>query len=115
MIEQNAYEVKMKELRNDEVVLESQIKNFKKENPNGEITLERIKKVFLTANTAKKTFRGYDKYKKRELLEILLWNLEIENKKIANSRFKMPYQLLANTPKNCDLATMLGDRDSNPD
>jgi len=70
--------------------------------------LEQIKKVFLTANTTKKTFLKYDKYKKRELLEILLWNLEIENEKIANIRFKMPYQLLANTPKNCDLATMLG-------
>ena len=70
--------------------------------------MEQIKKVFLTANTTKKTFLKYDKYKKRELLEILLWNLEIENEKIANIRFKMPYQLLANTLKNCDLATMLG-------
>jgi hypothetical protein len=54
--------------------------------------LEQIKKVFLTANTAKKTFLGYNKYKKRDLLEILLWNLEIENKKIANIKFKMPYR-----------------------
>lgn len=66
------------------------------------------------AKTTKKTFLKYDKHEKRNLLEILLWNLEIENKKIANIRFKMPYQLLANTPKNCDLATMLRGRDSNP-
>ena len=114
LIDQNSYEVKMKELEKDKIVIESQIKNFKKENGNDETTLEQIKKVFLTANTAKKTFLEYDKYKKRDLLEILLWNLEIENKKIANLRFKMPYQLLANTPKNCDLATMLRGRDSNP-
>ena len=115
LIDKNVYEAKIKELGNDEVVIESQIKNFKRENPNDKITLEQVKKVFLTANTAKKTFTGYDKYKKRNLLKILLWNLEIENKKIANLKFKMPYQLLANTPKNCDLATMLGDRESNPD
>ena len=115
LIDKNVYEAKIKELGNDEVVIKSQIKNFKRENPNDKITLEQVKKVFLTANTAKKTFTGYDKYKKRNLLKILLWNLEIENKKIANLKFKMPYQLLANTPKNCDLATMLGDRESNPD
>ena len=115
LVDKNVYEAKMKELENNKIVLESQIKNFRKENGDGKTTLEQIKKVFLIANTAKKTFTGYDKYKKRELLEILLWNLEIENKKIANLRFKMPYQLLANTPKNCDFATMFGDRDSNPD
>ncbi len=115
LIDKNVYEAKVKELENGRVAVESQIKNFKVENVNGEITLEQIKNVFLMASKAKNTFMQYDKYKKRELLEILLWNLEIENKKIANIRFKMPYQLLANTPKKCDFATMLGDRDSNPD
>ena len=115
LIDKNTYEAKMKELSNDEVALNSQIKNFKKENGNSKETLEQVKKAFLIASTTKKTFFKYDKYKKRELLETLLWNLEIENKKIANTRFKMPYQLMANTPKNCDFTTLLGDRDSNPD
>ena len=115
LLDKNVYEAKMKELSNDEVALNSQIKNFKKENGNSKETLEQVKKAFLVASTTKKTFLKYDKYKKRGLLETLLWNLEIENKKIANTRFKMPYQLMANTPKNCDFTTMLGDRDSNPD
>lgn len=114
LVDKNVWEAKMKELDNNRVEIESQLQNFKVENGNGEITLEQIKNVFLFANKAKETFTGYDKYKKRELLEILLWNLEIENKKIADIRFKMPYQLLANTPKKCDFATLFGDRDSNP-
>lgn len=115
LIDKNVYEAKMKELENNRVELENQIQNLKVENGYDETTLEQIKNVFLLANKAKETFRGYDKYKKRELLEILLWNLDIENKKIADVRFKMPYQLLANTPKKCDFTTMFGDRDSNPD
>lgn len=115
LIEQTVYEAKMKELENDKVILESQFKNINIKNLNSLATLEQIKKVFLTAIKAKKTFLKYDDNRKRELLKTLLWNFTIENKKIASFRFKMPYELLANTPKNCDLATMLGDRDSNPD
>ncbi len=115
MVVQDVYEAKSKELENNEIVIKSQMKNFKGENISDEATLEQVKKVFLTANTSKKEFLSYDKYEKRELLETLLWNLEIKDKKIANIRFKMPYQLLANTPKNCDSATLFGDRDSNPD
>lgn len=115
LIEQAVYEAKMKELENDKVILESQFENINGRNLNGLATLEQIKKVFLTASKAKKTFVSYDDNKKRELLETILWNFTIENKKIADFRFKMPYELLANTPKNCDLETMLGDRDSNPD
>lgn len=115
LIEQSVYEAKMKELENDKVALENQFKSINRKNTNSLATLEQIKKVFLTASRAKKTFLKHDDNKKRELLEILLWNFTIENKKIADFRFKMPYELLANTPKNCDLATMLGDRDLNPD
>ncbi len=114
LIEQSVYEAKMKELENDKIVLENQFKTINGKNINSLATLEQIKKVFLTASRAKKTFLKYNDNKKRELLEILLWNFTIENKKIADFRFKMPYELLANTPKNCDLETMLGDRDSNP-
>lgn len=115
LIEQSLYESKLKELDNNKTVLESQIRNSNLKNINNENTLEQIKNVFLTASRAKKDFLERDPYQKRELLEILLWNIEIENEKIAHSRFKEPYNILANTPKNCDFSTMLGDRDSNPD
>ncbi len=115
LIEQSLYEAKLKELDNDKTVLESQIKNSNLKNINAENTLERIKDIFLTASRAKKSFFERDPYQKRELLETLLWNIKLENKKIAYSRFKEPYNILANTPKNCDFSTMLGDRDSNPD
>lgn len=115
LIEQSLYEAKLKELENNKMALESQIKNSNFGNGNSENTLEQIKDIFLTASRAKKDFLNRDPYQKRNLLENLLWNIEIENEKIAHSRFKEPYNILANTPKNCDFSTMLGDRDSNPD
>ncbi|MFA6896943.1 MAG: recombinase family protein [Patescibacteria group bacterium] len=115
LIEQSLYEAKLRELENNKTALESQIKNSNFVNGNGETTLEQIKNIFLTANRAKENFLERDPSQKRNLLETLLWNVEIENEKIAHSRFKEPYTILANTPKNCDFSTMLGDRDSNPD
>jgi len=107
LVSRSDYEAKMKELENAEIGLENQIKNAGAKSGTDENTLEQIKDIFLTASRAKKDFLSRDPYQKRELLEILLWNLEIENEKIAHSRFKEPYNILANTPKNCDFSTML--------
>ena len=51
----------------------------------------------------------------RKMLEKLLSNATFKNKFIVNYQFKSIYSVLANTPKNCDLPTLLGDLDSNQD
>ena len=107
LIDQSLYESKLKELENNKTTLKSQLSNLGVGNIDRENTLEQIKNIFLTASRAKKDFMERDPYQKRELLEILLWNIEIENEKIAHSRFKEPYSILATTPKNCDFSTML--------
>ncbi len=112
VISKEAYEKKSQSLNNEQITLESQIKTLTKDNP--KITLEQTKNVFLIANKAKKEFLASDDFKKREKLEILLWNLFIENKKMASFQLKMPYQLLARTPKKRDFLTMQPQGDSNP-
>lgn len=102
------YESKMKDLSNEEVLLESQLSQIDY-GDNGSGTLERIKEVFLTANRAEKEYLAATNEKKRRIAEKLLWNLSIENKKVASFQLKMPYQLLVNKAKIGSLSTKLRD------
>lgn len=69
--------------------------------------MEQIKKVFLLANQNKKGFLEANDLRKQKKLEILLWNLKINNQNAAEVAFKMPYQRMAETPKNAAFETML--------
>ena len=114
LITNDVYEAKMKELNNEMTTLETQLKKIRNNSDNGFSTLEQTKKVFLEATRAKKDFVNADDNRKRNILEKLLWNLTIESRELAEVSYRMPYQVLANTPKNCDFLTLLGRRDSNP-
>jgi len=102
LITDEVYSVKIKELNNQEIALKQQLQKISKNSNNGYDTLELTKKVFLTASRAKKEFLEAENDKKRKVLEKLLWNLEIEDKKIAQVSYKMPYETLAKVPKNGD-------------
>lgn len=114
IVSKNDYEAKIKELGNNKTEIESQIQRLNNQYGLDENTLEQIKNIFLTANRTKNDFLNSNDKKKKNVLDTILWNVKIDNKKIACSRFKEPYNILVNTPKNCDFQTMLGDRDSNP-
>ncbi|MDD5396948.1 MAG: recombinase family protein [Candidatus Moranbacteria bacterium] len=109
-----AYETKLKELQKSQADTESQLEKITLKSRKEFSTFEPTKKIFLCGNKAKKDFLTATDEKKRHHLEILLSNLTIQDKDLAQIRFKMPYQLLADTPKNADIATMSGRRDSNP-
>ncbi len=115
LIPEDVYTTKIQALNNERVTLEKQQKDIQKESPNNPLsTLERIKNVFLTANQAKIKFLHSQNDGKRELLEILLWNLTFENQNIADVSFKMPYEVIAKTTQKGDFANMLRGWDSNP-
>lgn len=111
----DVYQAKYKQIQEDKLNTELEILNKSKKTDNREFTLEQVKNVFFEARLAKKTFSESDDHKKRKLLEKLLWNASIEDKKIANFKFKMPYSLITKNSQKADFAIMLGDRDSNPD
>jgi len=107
LITNDIYEAKMKELNNEITTFETQLKKIGNNPDDGFSTLEQTKKVFLTANKAKKDFLNVDDNGKRKLLENLIWNLTIENRELAQVSYKMPYQVLANSPKNISFLKML--------
>lgn len=110
MITKELFGLKMKKLEKEEIDLKTLLSQ---KQGKGKSTFEQTKNVFLTANKAQKKFLKQTDEQKRKTLEIVLSNASIESQKMANVRFKMPYQFLANAPKNGDFNQMLGKRDSN--
>ena len=107
LITNDVYESKMKELGNEETSLKQQFKQVENKFKTSISTLEPTKEVFLSANRAKNDFLNSQNDKKREVLENLLWNLEIKDQVLANVSYKMPYEILKKSPKNGDFSQML--------
>ncbi|HLM84296.1 MAG TPA: recombinase family protein [Candidatus Bathyarchaeia archaeon] len=107
LVSEDAYKAKLKELEKDKIDLENELKRIQKSGK-GNFTFEPVKSVFLAGNKAKKDFLKAKDDGKRHLLEILFSNLSMESGNLASISFKMPYQLLANAPKNGDFNAMLG-------
>lgn len=99
------YEAKMKDLENEKITLEAQLKNVSSNQI--ENTLELTKKVFLIANEARKSYLNNSSEKKREIIEELLWNLALQNKKVASYQLKMPYQRMLEISKPTTFNEML--------
>lgn len=94
------YEAKSKQIKADKIDIELQISTHSNTSDNGESTLEQVKNVFFEAKLAKKKLLDGNDEEKRILLEKLLWNATIEDKKITNFKFKLPYSLIQkNTQK----------------
>jgi site-specific DNA recombinase len=107
IVSEDAYRAKFKQLEKDKIDLENELARIQKSG-RGDFTFEPAKNIFLRANKAQNDFLKAKDDARRHLLEILLSNLSIESGNLANISFKMPYQLLANTPKNCTFEKMLG-------
>jgi hypothetical protein len=107
LVSEEAYKAKLKELEKDKIDLENDLARIQKSG-RGDFTFEPTKNIFLRANKAQIDFQKAKDDGKRHLLEILLSNLSIESGNLVSISFKMPYQLVANTPKNCELRAMLG-------
>lgn len=67
-----------------------------------------------TRNRAVSKFEAASPQRQNEILNNLLWNFSVKDKKVLEIKYKSPYQVLASAPKSGDLATMLPSRDSNP-
>jgi hypothetical protein len=104
-----AYKAKSALLENQMVNLQQQIKVLEhQKDANQESTFEQTKKTFLQAHFAQKEYLNADDTEKRKLLEILLSNIYLADKKVQSYQLKQPYQLLTETPKNNDLNHWLG-------
>ena len=114
-ITKEVYAQKEKLLNNETVRIKKQINDFEAKNTaNRKITLEQVKNIFLASNKAKKQFLISNKEEKQKALNTLLWKASIENKKIANFSFNMPYEILGKATLKSDFLKMRRERDSNP-
>ena len=107
VLRKDLYEQKMLEIENRRTELNKQLKETKQKEALTETTLEQIKKVFLDGKIASKKYLTLNDYEKRKMLEKLLSNATFKNKNIVSYQYKNIFSLLANTPKNCDLPTLL--------
>jgi len=106
MLDEALYEAKMTELNREASMLQGQYQQLATMEQAEISTLERVKNIFLQANTARNVFLAADDSQKRSLLETLLWNVAIENKKVKSYKLKMPYELLLTEQKLNNLTGM---------
>lgn len=107
------YDAKALEIQNEKVLVAKQIKETEEKQAKGISTLEPTKNLFLRASRARKEFIAGDDFKKREIVETVLWNLSMKEQKMAQYQFKSPYSILAKLPQNPDFLTVRRRRDSN--
>ncbi len=113
-VKKDAYTEKEREYSKQEIDLKAQIAKMQKIMDVEASTLEQQKNIFLTASRAKKEFLASDQIKKKEKLEILLWNATIKNEKIAQLSFDHAYNMIAKTENKNDFSVLRRGRDSNP-
>jgi site-specific DNA recombinase len=70
-------------------------------------TLEQTKKAFLQACSASFDYLEGNDIKKSNVLKKLLWNAKIENQIVQQYQFKLPFSLMAESPKNLVLSEWL--------
>lgn len=111
-ITKDLYQEKVNDIKKERIDLKRQLKEAKTDSTL--LTLEPTKNAFLEANRAKSDFLKAPDEEKRVIIEKLLWNLLIEDKNVAQTKFKPAFQAMANSPKNGDISQLLPIRDSNP-
>ena len=115
ILAQDAFEPKNEALNNEILELKKNIEELESQKiAKDNITLERIKKLFLSPKNMKKLFLEANSEKQKEILNSLLWNAEISNKKIANISYKEPYNVLSKIENKNDFSSVRRGWDSNP-
>ena len=105
-ISKEIYDQKEKTLNNEIVQLKKDLDELNKQkNQNSEITLERIKNVFLYPIKAKKQFKKENDTEKEKTVKTLLWNAQFKNKKITNFSFKEPYLTISKIKNKSDFSS----------
>ncbi|MGI6378940.1 MAG: recombinase family protein [Patescibacteria group bacterium] len=109
------FEPKNESLNNEIMELKKNIEELESQKmAKDNITLERIKNLFLSPKNMKKLFLKTNSEQQKEILNSLLWNAEISNKKIANISYKEPYNILSKIENKSDFSSVRRERDSNP-
>ncbi len=109
LIAEELYKEEVARIQKQKENLESEMQNYSQDTNTRLNTLELTKSVFLEGNKAISEFRNAEPEQKHKIAQNLLWNLEVKDKNVLSYKYKSPYNIIANAPKNGDLQTMLPD------
>jgi len=101
------YERKMIEMQKSRAVLHKELNELTLQD--GLSTIEPVKSLFMQASTAQKRFLDANDHNKRIITSEILSNLFVNDGKVQEVQYKMPFGVMAKAPKNADLHTMLRD------
>ena len=102
-ISQERYDITNKELGKDKKVLKKQLKELKPQD--AETTLELVAKIKSEAYNMPEMFEDGDDIVRSDLLKSLLWNLKLEEGKVASVQYKMPWNFIQKLNKSDDIET----------
>ncbi|PIZ64860.1 hypothetical protein COU87_00430 [Candidatus Roizmanbacteria bacterium CG10_big_fil_rev_8_21_14_0_10_39_12] len=105
-IPQERYDITNKELEKDKKVLEKQLKELKPQD--AETTLELVENIKSEAYNVTEMFNDGDDEVRSDLLKSLLWNLKVQNGKVASIQYKMPWNFIQKLNKSDDIETWRG-------
>ena len=100
-ISQERYDEKNKELEDELVIFETQLKNLKPIDT--ESTLELVEKFKSDVCDLPEIFLGGDDIVKADLLKGILWNFTLKGEIIQSVQYKKPYVYAENLNKTSDL------------
>ena len=107
------YEHKVQEIKAERIGLQKEIRDFKKQNPLA--TLEPTKEKFLKGSRAKTEYLAGNDTKKHDVASSILWNVSLQNQKVAQIKYKPMFDIMAKAPKTGEISALLPDLDSNQD
>lgn len=109
LIRKELFQEKMLEISNKRVEIQKQVTDIEAKGGVSSVTFEQIRDVFIEGSRAAEKYLLVDDVEKREMLQKLLSNATIKDGKVAQIKYKSPYEVLAFAPKNADSHSMLRD------
>ncbi|MBP9717203.1 MAG: recombinase family protein [Candidatus Pacebacteria bacterium] len=113
LIEEDLYTEEAHKLGKEKQEVKSKLRHYSQNAHTGLATLELTKEVFMTSNKAVLEFETAEPERKREIVNSLLWNCIIKDKKVLETKYKRPFSVLAHAPKNGSISELLAVWDSN--
>ncbi len=107
LLRQELYEQVMIKIKNSRMLLKKELSELKLQN--GILTLEPVRDAFMQGYTAQTDFLTAYPETQKQIASKVLWNLLVKDGETQEVRYKMPYAVMANAPKNANLEIMLRD------
>lgn len=107
LLRRELYERKMQEIKNSRTLLQKQLNEVSLED--GLNTLEPVRNLFMQGNTAQNRFMSASNSSKGIVAKEILSNLLVHDGKVKEIQYRMPFDIMAKSPKTADSRTMLRD------